>query len=100
MTWILSQLESASLEVWLGFITGSGGAIVLAILWVRTALQQNKELITLLREKETKFEQIARDAIASIQTSIGLANLETEHRKRVESLLTRIETALERREKG
>lgn len=92
---LLGILDGGSVQMWLAFVTGSGGATVLAILWVRTTLQDKKALIEILRTKDHELVEITRESIRCIEASLSRADLESGFRTRLETLLSRIERRLE-----
>lgn len=80
-----------------GLITGSGGAVVVAFLWVRQLSKQNEQVIELLKAKDRELVEITRESISCIEASLTHREIEASFRTRLESLLGRIEKSLDTR---
>lgn len=93
----LSQADAAgSIAPWLSVLTGSGGALAVLGFWVRTLLAEKEDMIDSHRQKDRELVAITRESIACIESSMTRAHMEDEFRKRLEHLLSRIETSLSR----
>jgi hypothetical protein len=93
---VVSLLDSASTEVWLAFVTGSGGATVLSIVWVKNEIRKNVELVRLLREKDHEMLSLTRESIACIQAAVEERANQRDFRERLQKFVERIEMHLDK----
>ena len=91
------SMEAETFKLIAGLITGSGGAVVVAVLWVRQLSRQNEQVIELLNTKDKELVDITRESIACIEASLNHREIEASFRTRLEGLLGRIERTLEQR---
>jgi hypothetical protein len=78
---------------WLTAITGSGGALIVLMLWV-------KNLSTQIKEKDQELAQISKDSIECITKIIEKKNQEELWKNKVENLLISINKVLDKINRG
>jgi hypothetical protein len=78
---------------WLTAITGSGGALIVLMLWVRNLSAQ-------IKAKDQELLQISKDSIECIAKIIEKKNQEESWKHRVENLLSHINQVLDKINRG
>lgn len=90
---ILAQAEVATnisqYPWWLTAITGSGGALIVLMLWVRN-------LSDAIKTKDKELTQISRESIECISKIIEMKNSDEKWKDKVEHLLSNINKVLDR----
>ena len=85
---VLAQVTDAVASPWRGsIITGSGGALVVLMLWV-------KNLSATVKKKDEELMQISRQSIECITKILERQNQDKEWKIRAESILSRLNDSL------
>ena len=68
-------MNDGSVDVWIKALTGSAGAVVAMGLWVRSLIQQTRELGAVIEKKDARINEISDKAVEALTTlSIASAN--------------------------
>ena len=68
-------MNDGSVDVWIKALTGSAGAVVSMGLWVRSLIQQTRELGAIIEKKDARINEISDKAVEALTTlSIASAN--------------------------
>ena len=68
-------MNDGSVDVWIKALTGSAGAVVAMGLWVRSLIQQTRELGAIIEKKDARINEISDKAVEALTTlSIASAN--------------------------
>ena len=61
-------MNDGSVDVWIKALTGSAGAVVAMGLWVRSLIQQARELGAIIEKKDARIAEISDKAVAALTT--------------------------------
>lgn len=84
----------ASIAAWVSVLTGSGGALAVLGLWVKTLLAEKRDMVASHRQKDEDLLKITREAVTCITASLSQQKLDESFRQRLEDLLTEIRERL------
>lgn len=90
---LLAQIEQQGSPWWITAITGSGGALIVLMLWVRS-------LLTTVKTKDEELVRISKESIECITRMIEKHNQDAPWKLKVESLVQEIYNSLKSIEKG
>jgi hypothetical protein len=89
---LIAQVESGN-PWWITAITGSGGALIVLMLWVRSQL-------TTIKKKDEELVRISRESIECITRMIEKHNQDGPWKLKIESLVQEIYSSMKSIEKG
>ena len=61
-------MNDGSVDVWIKALTGSAGAVVSMGLWVRSLIQQTRELGAIIEKKDARINEISDKAVEALTT--------------------------------
>jgi hypothetical protein len=81
-------LASFEIEKLLAAMTGAGGAIVLAALWIRHLIAQVDGLVATIKEKDAAILSLAERTVAAMRDVIALDGSTKDRLDKIEMILT------------
>lgn len=92
MFFILAQASEAN-PWWLTAITGSGGALIVLMMWV-------KSLLDSIKHKDQELIKISKESIECITKVVEKHNQDTPWKNKVETLISDISVTIKKLEQG
>ena len=74
-------MNDGSVDVWIKALTGSAGAVVSMGLWVRSLIQQTRELGAIIEKKDARINEISDKAVEALTTLSIASNNDTAWKK-------------------
>jgi hypothetical protein len=81
-------LANFEIEKLLAAMTGAGGAIVLAALWIRHLIAQVDGLVVTIKEKDAAILSLAERTVAAMRDVIALDGSTKDRLDKIEMILT------------
>jgi hypothetical protein len=88
-------MNDASIDVWIKALTGSAGAVVAMGLWVRSLIQQTRELGAIIEKKDTRINEISDKAVEALTTLSIVAKTDREWKDEVAKQIGEIHRLVE-----
>jgi hypothetical protein len=89
-------MNDGSVDVWIKALTGSAGAVVSMGLWVRSLIQQTRELGAVIEKKDARINEISDKAVEALTTLSIASNNDTAWKKEMVERVEEIRAIVEK----
>lgn len=89
-------MSDGSVDVWVKALTGSAGAVVAMGLWVRSLIQQTRELGLIIERKDARINEISDKAVEALTTLSIASNNDSAWKKEMVERVEEIRAIVEK----